>query len=188
MKYYRQSYIDLVLQSGFEKDYQDYCRLFVERFFDRIEIGICLERMQTSEDKLMTELQTANRIMTNEKNKYLTIFESIPNPVILLDKNNDIENMSHIAVELFQGYALPGDNYYGKKHTEKKLPWLTEEIKAFASDTAPELRFEKELAGRDGTSYFEVRLKRMLDFSEKFSGTVVILNDLTKHKMAEKAT
>lgn len=43
MKYYRQSYLDLVNRSVFEKDYKERCRLFIERIFDRIEIGFSAE-------------------------------------------------------------------------------------------------------------------------------------------------
>jgi hypothetical protein len=35
LKYYRQSYIDLVTQAGFEPHYYEMCRRFVDRFYDR---------------------------------------------------------------------------------------------------------------------------------------------------------
>ena len=43
MKYYRQSYHDLVGQAGFDKVLGERCRLFIDRFFDRMEIGFCTE-------------------------------------------------------------------------------------------------------------------------------------------------
>lgn len=43
MKCCRQSYIELVRRGGFEKAFEEYCRLFIDRFFDRVEIGFCTE-------------------------------------------------------------------------------------------------------------------------------------------------
>jgi hypothetical protein len=43
LKYYRQCYRDLVLHAGFDKDGEHRCRLFIDRCFDRIEIGVCAE-------------------------------------------------------------------------------------------------------------------------------------------------
>ena len=39
LKYYRQTYIDIILDAGFESESTAHFRLFVERCFDRIEIG-----------------------------------------------------------------------------------------------------------------------------------------------------
>ncbi len=68
-KYYRQAYVDLLLHSGFEKAFSERCRLFLDRCFDRIEIGFCSEWSRLSDDTAMAELQSTNRFLVNEKNK-----------------------------------------------------------------------------------------------------------------------
>ena len=51
----------------------------------------------------LNELQATNRFLANEKNKYLTIFESLHDPVILLDNNSNVTNMNHAAAKLLIG-------------------------------------------------------------------------------------
>lgn len=129
-KYYRQSYIDLVVQAGFGTEEERLYRLFIDRFFDRIELGFCTEWNNLTENQMLEELQSANRCMTNEKNKYLTIFESIKDPVFLFDKDNLINNMNHAASDLFFGISVPGSVYYDKKKTRESFPWIADELVA----------------------------------------------------------
>jgi signal transduction histidine kinase len=55
------------------------------------------------------------------------------------------------------------------------MPWLARELGTLSEI---EHTFETRIGNRD----YEVRLKRMLDVSDKFSGTVAILNDITDRK------
>jgi len=91
MKYYRQAYQDLIRESHLslgKEELETEIRFtrFVDRVFDRIEIAFCIEwsRSETV-NSAIDELQDANRQMTNEKNKFLTIFESLPTAVFVLD-------------------------------------------------------------------------------------------------------
>lgn len=113
MKYYRQSYHDLVCQAGFGKISGEHCRLFIDRFFDRVEIGFCMEWAGLSNEARDVKLPAANRAMTNEKNKYLTIFESLPTPVFFLGPDNRVSNLNQVAAELFRGLQVPGEVYHG---------------------------------------------------------------------------
>ena len=185
MKYYRQSYIDLVQKAGFDKAYEEYSMLFVQRFFDRVEIGFVTEWAESPNKKLLGELQSTNRAMTNEKNKYLTIFESSAGPIIFLNNKGSIDSMNHAAVELIYGEGVSGHSYYESQDKKAHLPWLNNEVKSFISADNMELEFERELETKKGVRYFQVKLKRMLDVSKKFSGATVILNDLTERRVAE---
>ena len=69
MKYYRQSYLDLIDQSDFSLESKQHYSLFVRRFFDRVELGFCMEWTKLSEDEKIEELQSKSRMMKNEKNK-----------------------------------------------------------------------------------------------------------------------
>ncbi|MGE4485760.1 MAG: hypothetical protein AB7C97_11685, partial [Oscillospiraceae bacterium] len=62
-------------------------------------------------DRRLHDLQETNRKMTNEKNKYLTVFESIYDPIILMDNNNSIENINFRAAEVFTGEWVSGAKY-----------------------------------------------------------------------------
>jgi diguanylate cyclase (GGDEF)-like protein len=186
MKYYRQGYIDLVLGSSLEEIEEELYTLFVNRVFDRVEIGFCSEWSAQENDARVDELQAANRSMTNEKNKYLTIFESIHEPIFLLDRGNQIENLNHSAALLLTGMNIPGSRYYDESPNNQYLPWLDDKLKELETGTDGESAFDIDLETLEGTRWFHVRLKRMLDVSEKFWGTVVTLSDITKRKQMEE--
>jgi signal transduction histidine kinase len=184
LKYYQQSYVDLIMQSELSSERRGHYRLFVERCFDRIELGLLTEWTAASEKDRLRELQTANRLLANEKNKYLTIFESLHDPVFLLDSCNHIANINYAATQLFFGGGVPGDGYYDGPPSIESLPWLTEALTELAVGRQTSLSFERVLDTTAGVRHFHIKLEQMLDVSEKFSGTVVLLNDLTERKRA----
>jgi len=187
LKYYRQTYDDLIAESDFELENKELYRLFITRCFDRIELGFCSEWCGLSETEKTVEMQAANRIVTTEKNKYLTIFESLHDPVIFLNKDNRIENMNNTAHEVFFGAGLPGETYYSQSLEDKSLPFPNEELVDLMSSGSIEMKFEKQLQTFKGKRVFQIKMKRMLDISEKFSGTVFVLSDITERKEAEAA-
>jgi len=184
MKYYRQSYLDLIetmLSSG--KDQEQACA-FVLRFFDWVELGFISEWLASSAAELNKELQESNRFMTNEKNKYLTIFESLSNPVVFLDADCRVVNVNSAAAELFRDLRIPGAAYYGDSFRNERLPWLDDKLKSFLNSKQVSVTYETTLQIGEEDGYYQVSFRRMLDVSEKFSGVVVILNDLTARKKA----
>ncbi len=179
-KYYRQCYIDLLADAGLTAAEHQYCSLFVARFFDLIELGFCSEWTSVPQTEKLEEIQERNRAITNEKNKYLTIFESLNDPVVLLDENGALSNLNYAAHALFFGPDDPGATYYG--HREESHP--QEQIMALLGRALESEDSSIEFETRRGTRCFNVRLQRMLDISEKFLGTVLILHDVTEHKRA----
>ncbi len=187
VKFYRQSYLDLVRQAGFKpQEEHDYLR-FLEKFFDRFEIGYSVEWNSLNYEETVEELQAQNRWMTNEKNKYLTIFESLYDPVILLDRNNRIENINQAAAEFFHEYELHGQRYYDQHLADLVMPWLADELPVFTASGKQEVVFEKAITTPRGERYFQVKMKQMQDFSDKYRGVVIILNDLTERRKKEEA-
>lgn len=215
MKYYRQAYIDMLEECLFPDD-AAICRRFVHRVFDRIEISFCAEWSGGNEDGHIHDLQVSNRLMTNEKNKYLTIFESIPNPVILLNRVGRIDNMNIAAANLFRTDLCPGSQYYcltrdrqlemaqcvddedasrdpacfGGEVVFQRFPWLESEIGRFHASGADSFAFEKGTAVDGENVVFRVKFSKSLDISGKFDGTVIILEDITslKNALAEVKT
>lgn len=175
MKYYRQSYLDLLELGELPTELIPRCREFVNRFFDRVEIGFCSEWASQNESELVLEAREKNRALTHEKTKYLTIFESLQDPVVLLDQAGHIDNSNRAAAELFGGSAVPGAGYYGANH----LPLLEGALASLAGKGE-----EHVLATSRGPRCFEVKSQAMLDVSEKFAGTVLIFNDVTDYKHA----
>ena len=181
-KYYRQTYVDLVMAQKFPTEIQERYRLFIERFFDLVELGCCTEWVNATESTKLMESQERNRTLTNEKNKYLTIFESLNDPVILLDNEGTIQNMNHAAHALFVGPKDPGAVYYG---TDKQMT-IESQIDFLKAHNNGTDHFEIVLETSNGNQEFEVRIQRMLDVSDKFLGTVMILNNIAEHKRAQE--
>lgn len=187
MKYYRRSYQDLVRCSGLDEKTLERGRLFVDCFFDRIEIGFTTEWASVSAPQRLAELEEASRSITNEKNRLLTLLESIPSPVMLLDTDGRPVFMNHEAVELLAGPMTPGTHYYresGSPGLEVGVPRWSR-LKRFLKGKAREARFEESIESSAGRRYFLVTVQRMLDISEKFCGTTIILSDFTDRKHAE---
>ena len=188
LKYYRQSYIDLMEYLSLNPEETSYCILYINRSFDRIELGFCTEWLSQENEDLMKELQDANRKITNEKNRYLTVFESSPLAVMLFDAENRLINLNNTGSRIFLGREIPGDYYYGDRG--KTIPHFEEiahELNYIRSRPSGEhFFFEKVISTADGLRFFEITMKRMMDISEKYEGTVVIFNDITERKEAQK--
>lgn len=189
MKYYAQSYIDLVQEAGWGPSETQWGKQFVRRFFDRVELGFCAEWTGLDAELRLRELQNQNRRMTNEKNRYLTVFESLASAVLLLDPQCRILNINHAASVLFAISQTPGGNYYDTTtHCDNHLlTWLELELPCFLSSGKIDTMFERMLMTSNGLRHFQIRFKQMLDVSAKFTGITVILSDITKRVEAEQA-
>jgi hypothetical protein len=206
MKYYRQSYVDLLAEKTTSPSTITHDRLFIERCFDRIEVAFCHEWANIKPDKRTEELQTANRFMTNEKNTYLTAFESLSDPVLMLDKDEKLVNINHAASLLIDPAHIPGSHYY---HTDKQeggttasgkkpldaacigrrvtelYPWLKPTLRILRKKPDEICECRTSLQGEK--TYFEVKRSDMLDVSEKFTASIIILRNITKRTLAQAA-
>ena len=210
MKYYHQAYLDLVNAQDLPQEVKDHMLLFVTRVFDHIEIGFCVEWSGGDSNRTIHELQINNRSMTNEKNKYLTIFESIPNPVIILNRVKKIDNMNLAAARLFKRGVIAGAQYYCPSRNRQlemellpgeegeqfdpscfagqtvaeMLPWITDEIDMFYQSDGHSVNFEKSVGQDQDRVIYRVKLSKSLDISAKFDGILIILEDITALKNA----
>lgn len=185
MKYYKQSYEDLIYESDLELQEKEFFGYIVKRYFDNIELGFSAEWTGLTKQHEIVELQNENRIMTNEKNKYLTIFESIGDPVIFIDTENKIENINKKAAELFIGQTVSGSNYYNTLDLKEGFKWIEDELSSFIDKKTFEANIEKTLETKIGKRNFIIKFKKMLDVSEKYNGAVIILSDITEKIAAQ---
>lgn len=187
MKYYNRAYTTLIKESILPDEQKAWYSDYVSRYFDYIELGFIAEWTQISNDALILDLQTKNRDLTNEKNKYVSIFDSIYDPVILFDSQTRIESVNSKAADILFGATLPNEKYSSKLDTDKYLKWLSDEIRAFVDTQGIELQQEKTVVTRAGEKIFETKYKKMLDVSKRNEGTVVIFNDITERIENERA-
>ncbi len=188
MKYYQQAYIDLIREATFSEIHKGMYENLVNRFFNRVEIGFCSTWSTYSEKQIIDELQDRNRQMTNEKNKYLTIFESLSMPVFIVNPFGKIEGMNLAASRFFNLGVTPGGDYYGNDRDELdfvvEFPWLKEIYQDFLQRSENKVFYEKTIS--DPTQYYYISCSRSLDISDKFQGTIFVIEDITNRKKMEK--
>jgi diguanylate cyclase (GGDEF)-like protein len=207
-KYYRQSYRDLVATSGAPEQRRDAWRVWLDRIFDRIEVAVCVTWCDEDADDRLVEMQRTNRKIANEKNDYLTVFESLSSPVILLDEDGNIRTVNHAAALLVTENALPGALYYGASNLpatgpcaigadeDRRLshvtgqplgavfPWLADLWPCEPNRSEP---VDRSIVISDETRHFHIEVSPMLDVSEKFKGELLILTDITERKRLQEA-
>lgn len=179
MKYYRRAYLDLIDERPLALDDARRLRGYLLEFFDQVEIGLCATWHSTTDAERLNDLQQKNKSLVNEKNKYLTIFESIREPVILLDAGNRPIHLNHAALKLFCGDVAPGATYYGAQRS----PLLDSQIPAILEGTVNG-SYDAAIDTLSGSREFNVNFQKMLDISKKFDGSVIILNDVSEYKRA----
>lgn len=192
MKYYRQSYLDLITETVFIPEQRSLFSAWIQRFFDHTELAFCREWYSRSHEELVRDLQDTNRELTNTKNKYLTIFESIPTPIIITDAEDRLVNLNFAAQHLVRdaSYA-PGHLYYSGPGEREKIhdvfPWLEREYNDFIGKEALEAQTEMEYLSSSGERRnIVIHFQRILDFSQKFSGAVIFLIDMTERTRMEE--
>jgi|GEM_PF-1637749 len=181
LKYYRRAYLDLIVeQCGNPDDLRRY-HDFILEVFDKIEIGCSDEWVNVKVDDEISALQIQNKELVEEKLVYLTIFESLKDPVIFADAQGHIRNMNRSACLCFTPYDTPGAIYYGRKEIDEierlLAPFLDYRD---TRDDFPDCL----LPTRNGPRRFHIKTRRMIDSSERMAGIVLICSDITDFQQA----
>lgn len=189
-KYYRESYIDLMKEQAFSRIELEQFILFISRIFDRIEIGFSTEWAELSGGEKLDELKNSNRMMTNEKNMFLTVVESLGSPVFFLDGDRRVVYINSAASRLLKLSPVPGGYYYNRDNIKIELPaWITEYSDSFFDEGLRETCFEQYDHDSGSGRAYQGRISIMEDVSGKFTGCVMVLNDITDRlKAQEKIT
>lgn len=187
-KYYRQSFIDLLAIHSFTGEERGQAENMLHRIFDRIELGLCSEWSSGTDLERIGELQAANRYMTNEKNKYLTLFESIHQPVFLLDEKGYFDRINQAAAEWIpesdnRFYSIDSSvdtinrSLHDKKYDDV-FPWLGGITSKLSGDHRV-LVEHKKVIWDNQTLEIDILCSAMQDVSEKFNGFVLAFSDRT---------
>ncbi|MDD2829866.1 MAG: PAS domain S-box protein [Sulfuricurvum sp.] len=184
-KYYRQTYHDLIeLHSSLFDDPKFYYE-YVKQFFDRVEIAYSIEWHGRSSEEQIHDLSEHNRTLTNEKNLYLTIFDSFSSGAILLDSFGIILNYNQAASEiLFDKKYHGGTYYYAQNKTVTTPEWIAEAISDLG-DTDSYRFFYEQIRSQERYIY-DVFIRPVDDVSGKFNGFILIMSDVTKLKSSQE--
>ena len=182
LKLHRNAYLDLIREKEPAGNESERLQELIMELFDCIEMGLLKAWGTTSVTDQLAELQTRNLELSNEKNKYITVFESIAEPAILLDLQNTPTHVNAAAYRLLLGEEKPGAGYYGDLNS----PFLHEIVRKLLSSSQSSSD-PVTLDTPHGKRIFDVSIQQMLDISQKFSGSVIIIQDITDYLSAIKA-
>lgn len=106
-------------------------------------------------------------------------------PIFFINPEYQVINLNKAAADTFTEFTSPGAYYYAGELIT--LKWLRDYIHELEENPdisdAKDLIFqERLLQTNQGDRWFELRSQRMLDISGKFSGTVVICQDISERK------
>lgn len=209
LKYYRQTYQDLIREKVEDVRLGARYGLFIVRCFDLLELAVSVEWNRQPTDTIIAELQHANRHLTNERNRYLTFFENISDPVFLISADLLIVNCNAAAAQLIEMEYIPGplpDNRVAvpkepsaaiaidKKHLKtifgkdlsRLLPWISEVLNVGVMGEEKNLRREVKAVIRGSTRHFLIILSGMLDVTGKYEGMIVVVSEITERKRLEE--
>jgi len=173
----RRTYQDLVQRAGWPLEMEHEAQDFLDRSLERVEVAYTTEWGLLPGEQLRGALEQYNRMLARERNRYLAIFEVLPDPVYLLTTEGRIADLNHAGATFLTHFAT--------ETIPSSIPWLETELPAFRASGELARDFERELSTPAGQRYCLVQLRRMLDEEEKEAGTIVILHDLTARKRAE---
>jgi len=179
-KHFRACYLNLTRECSSRPAHQALCQRRINGLFDRMEIAICTDWTSPDKEAALDELTAKNRLLTKEKDKYLTLFESIQDPVLVLDRAGQLENLNAAAWRLLGIEPDSGEAYYRRPG---ELPAL-EHLTALLADQPLADGTSITLATGQGRRSFDVHRREILDIGGKYSGSVVVLNDVTIHLRA----
>lgn len=178
-KYYRQAYHDLIEANKGRFEQPQFYYEYIKVFFDRVEIAYSIEWHGRSSEEQIHDLSVQNRSMTNEKNLYLTVFDSFSSGAILLDTFGVILNYNQSVSEVLFGTKHHGGAYYYSEHKTLTTPeWISDAITDLGDNES--YRFYFEQIREEKRYVYDVFIRPMDDISGKFSGFILIMSDVTE--------
>lgn len=201
LKYYRRAYLDLLDERVEPGSARDQAAGFVGECFERMEYAFVLTWTSLSGQEEVDALARENRRLANEKNKYLTVFESIPHALFLLDAGGLVENCNSDALVLtgFAGQAAGKLYYLYQMETAEEachvvlgrplvelLPWIAPALEQGDEAGGYDL-LEHETTVDSEAKRINVSVHPLRDVSGKFAGRVVLCRDVTEARRAEEA-
>lgn len=170
-------------------------REFINSAFDTFETAFSSEWIRPDEKKLFENLHTEKQRLTAQLASFQSMFDTLPSPVFLLGPNQHIEQMNHAATlliheEMHSENAPPQTQDLAAEDDPRPylphvLPWLAEALTP--TQKACGMRIQREIV-RDGRHLaFKISATPLCAEDETFTGTLVVLNDITEFKNTERA-
>jgi len=180
LKHFRCCYLDLVQECDLPARGRGRAQRFVEHFFDRLEIAVCADWARPDKDAAIAELTAKNRLLANEKDKYLTLFESIQDPAFVLDSVGAVENLNAAAWQLLGIETDSGEAYYSPAGELPERERILSLLGGQPLDDGTTITLETS----QGRRSFDVHRRAILETGDKYPGSLLVLGDVTAHLRA----
>lgn len=141
---------------------------------DVMEIAVVAEYNRVSCERLVSDLERMNNLLSKEMGIYKDIFDSTSNIVIVTDHLGVIEKVNPKAILFFSGKKIIGESC--NKLLELGGDTLDELMKDFPPNISHEISIEKNDV--EHVFNFQIRPFDKVSMSSSF-GTTLILNDIT---------
>lgn len=213
MKYYRQAYQDLISQGNFTKDQQDYFRLYVNRFFDKVELGFCGDLLKIYETEKTEKLLDQAIDINHYVNEYLTniakykrqqqetekakeinpetqaIFNVFPDLFVRIDKNGKILDYCSQSPSLFSSHS---SSWIGKPINEIFLGQAGNQLQKAIQESwkiKGLVCLEYQLNIDESLEFFEARIMPFKRTRSRLleQETIAIIRNITERKNTEIA-
>jgi diguanylate cyclase (GGDEF)-like protein len=125
---------------------------------------------------------------TTDTTDYFQVFEHLPVPVVLLDADGGVCDLNPEAARLLDAAVLTDGAYPGDAQqrlgqpVDALFPWLPPSPRLRAYQVQGE-KFECSVSSGGRTRVFEGRVSGLRDARGRLTGSVVVLNEVTAHKV-----
>jgi two-component system, NtrC family, sensor kinase len=183
-KDYRDAFADSGSAGAGDAEEQARRQRVLVHLFDRIEVGFCDAWARADASSGVAELQAANRALANEKNRYLTVLESMLEAVLVVGARGEVVYANRAALVVTGRASEPGAARYGGALADlnaHRPPWLAGLLAGDGARTA-----EVAVPGVETTRTFVAQVTPILDITARTEGVVVVLRDLTQLRAADR--
>ncbi|MGE4442146.1 MAG: PAS domain S-box protein [Desulfomicrobium sp.] len=189
--YYRQSFQDAVNAFMPSGEIRVIREKQIVRVFDRMCAAFCSEWASLDGQEVFADIALAMREMTNEKNRYLTFFESLSSPAICFGSDGIIISLNCAAVQILLSSCRQDRCHGGATYCDDAIsvcgrpvkevfPWLEELVVAAQAGDSQTIEVSILQAGELQARYFRAVVNRQPDVSGKYIGFSLILHDQTE--------
>lgn len=196
LKCFRKTYMALALEILVDKT-RDVVLETLAECFDRCEIALC-ELWHNQVDTLLIAASQPDRFDLPEGDRFKILFENLPEPTILIDKNFIVSGLNIAAAEALGMSVTPRDSAaprFPGTCTEKAysrndligrpidtiMPWLRETMCTF-NETSGDL-FTTAISVTEGNTmmWVDVTVSRILALMDKCEGAVVRIRNVSEN-------
>ncbi|MDD5639838.1 MAG: ATP-binding protein [Candidatus Pacebacteria bacterium] len=143
-----------------------------------------LRRIRSAFLNIFEDVEETRRVAVREKNKTMLIIENLTDGLLVLDKNNKIEIINPIALQILKKSTedLLGQNLFEVKFEEENIKKFLALIRNKNGNIKELIREEISI---DERIFFQVSALPIME-GKKEKGYLIILHDISKDKMIDQ--